>query len=108
MESQRLLSQGEVHFANAQGAEGQPLSLSSASRLLLPRLTLSLEGPSQVLPGQDVTYTLTASNVGSALAASANVKVVLPDTTQVEVPLEAMAPGALGAKRLPGWCLRFP
>ncbi|WP_395847176.1 RHS repeat-associated core domain-containing protein [Cystobacter fuscus] len=97
LERQHLLSQGEVHFADAQGAEEQPLSLFSASRLLLPRLTLSLEGPSRVLPGQDVTYTLTASNVGSALAASANVKVVLPDATQVEVPLEAMAPG--GARR---------
>ena len=94
VESQRLLSQGQVHFTDSQGAQGAPLSLSSASQLVLPRLTLGLEGPSQVLPDQEVAYTLTASNVGTAAAVSGRVKVVLPDSTQVEVPLNALAPGA--------------
>ena len=94
VESQRLLSQGQVHFTDSQGAQGAPLSLSSSSQLVLPRLTLGLEGPSQVLPDQEVAYTLTASNVGTAAAVSGRVKVVLPDSTQVEVPLNALAPGA--------------
>ncbi|HZH77790.1 MAG TPA: CARDB domain-containing protein, partial [Archangium sp.] len=100
LESERLLSRGEVHFADARGVQEQPLPLSSSSRLVLPRLTLGVEGPSQVRPGQAVTYTVTASNTGAATAASGNAKVVLPDSTQIEVPLEALASGASWRKEV--------
>jgi RHS repeat-associated protein/uncharacterized repeat protein (TIGR01451 family) len=100
LEGERLLSRGEVHFADARGVQGQPLPLSSTSRLVLPRLTLGVEGPSQVHPGQAVTYTVTASNAGAAAAASGSARVVLPDSTQVEVPLEAVAPGVTWRKEV--------
>ncbi|MET0405407.1 MAG: RHS repeat-associated core domain-containing protein [Cystobacter sp.] len=94
LERQRLLSRGEVRFADAQGGPTQSLSLSSTSRLVLPRLSLRVEGPPQVVPGQPVVYTLTVSNPGTATASAGSLKVQLPDETQVEVHLEALAPGA--------------
>jgi RHS repeat-associated protein len=96
----RLLSAGEVHFTNAKGVQGQPLPLASSSRLVLPRLVPAFGGPSRVVPGQAVTYTLTASNTGAAAAASGSARVVLPDGSQVVVPLEAIAPGTRWVKEL--------
>ncbi|MBM7117715.1 RHS repeat-associated core domain-containing protein [Archangium primigenium] len=94
LERQPLVSRGEVHFAETPGVQAKPLSLSSDGRVVLPRLSLRLEGPVVALPGEAITYTVTVTNGGLAGTASGSLQVVLSDATRVEVALDAMAPGA--------------
>jgi RHS repeat-associated protein/uncharacterized repeat protein (TIGR01451 family) len=99
-EGQRLLSVGEVGWSYTSGVQELPQVLYSASRLALPRLMLSLKGPSCVVPGQTVTYTLTVFNAGAASSASGTATVVLPGGSEVEVALHALTPGSTWSKDL--------
>ncbi len=93
-EGRRLLSVGEVRFTDAAGQPVRPVHAYSESRLVLPRLTVALAGPSCVTPGQAVAYTVTAYNAGGAAAVSGMARVVLPDSSEVAVPFDVGAGAA--------------
>src|SRR5205814_3157935 len=62
----------------------QPLDFSSFSTLQIPRLSVGISGPACVVPGSQVTYPLTISNIGSATATQGTSTITLPDGTRSE------------------------
>lgn len=85
---------GQVSFTDAQQQNYLPLDVSSQSILEIPILTLSLSGPSTLSPGANAIYLVTATNIGSAAAASTAVSVTLPDGSLHSFTVPTIAAGS--------------
>jgi RHS repeat-associated protein/uncharacterized repeat protein (TIGR01451 family) len=86
-------STGIISFTDSANEPFLPLSVSSFSRLQLPRLTLGISGPSCVGPGSSIPYKVTITNIGSADAENATLLMQLPDGTSATVVIASIPVG---------------
>jgi RHS repeat-associated protein len=85
---------GEVNFTDAYQQTYLPVDVSSQSVLKIPIVTLALSGPAVVSPGANSSYLFTATNIGSAVASSVQVNVVLPDGSTKAFTVNNLSPGS--------------
>jgi RHS repeat-associated protein len=85
---------GEVTFSDANQQNYLPIDVTSQSVLKIPIVTLALTGPAVLSPGASANYLVTATNVGSDIAGSAQVNVTLPDGSTKAITITSLAPGS--------------
>ncbi|HSP77709.1 MAG TPA: hypothetical protein VLQ93_04230, partial [Myxococcaceae bacterium] len=93
----RALSYGySLDWATSCGSRLGPIDGSVRTFLVLPLVTVSLEGPAEAREGDTLRYTLTLRNEGYADASGLVLTVVPPEGTPQEVtlPVGALARGA--------------
>lgn len=81
LDGRLFTASGELTFTDIFQQLYQPLDFSSFSTLQIPRLAVGISGPACIVPGSQVTYPLTISNIGSATATQGTATVTLPDGT---------------------------
>ena len=87
-------SSAELTFTDIFQQSYQPLDFSSFSTLQIPRLSASITGPSCIVPGSQVSYQVSASNIGTGTATSTTAVVTLPDTTSQTLTFPQILPAA--------------
>jgi RHS repeat-associated protein/uncharacterized repeat protein (TIGR01451 family) len=81
LDGRLFTASGELTFTDIFQQLYQPLDFSSFSTLQIPRLSVGVTGPACIVPGSQVPYQLTTSNIGSATATQGTATVTLPDGT---------------------------
>src|SRR5262249_5595582 len=87
-------SSAELTFTDVFQQTYQPLDFSSFSTLQIPRLSASISGPACIVPGSQVSYQVSASNIGSGTATSATATITLPDSTNQTLTFPQILPAA--------------
>lgn len=87
---------GQLNWLDASNNNYGPTHTAFASTEILPVLTIMLAGPPTANAGDKLTYTITLTNNGHAMATIGNLTITMPDgSVQNAVPLQStLAPGA--------------
>jgi RHS repeat-associated protein len=86
-------SVGVVSYKDSTGRAYPVIDLASSSRMELPRLTLGLSAPPCVGPSKVVPYTVSVTNLGSAVAPSATATVTFADGTSTTLAISNLEAG---------------
>lgn len=94
-DGQLLTTEATVNWSdnngNAYGEVGQQMF---SSRLRVPVLNFTGQGPTTLLPSQDAALTFNVNNTGGCTAVQSNLQVTNPDSTTSSSPAFPLAPGA--------------
>jgi RHS repeat-associated protein/uncharacterized repeat protein (TIGR01451 family) len=94
LDGRLFTASGELNFTDIFQQLYQPLDFSSFSTLQIPRLSVGVTGPACIVPGSQVPYQVTISNIGSATATQGLATVTLPDGTTQNVTVPKILPSA--------------
>lgn len=90
-----------LDWSDPAGAAYGPTAGSAASKEVLSIVPLTLSGPATAAAGTTLTYTLTATNVGSAPAPEVDLTVTLPDGSVRKPVAGSLPPGGTFQTAIP-------
>ena len=86
-------STGTISFTDVFGQQFLPITVSSASRLQVPELTVGITGPPCVGPGSKIAYKVTVGNIGTATAQNVLVTLSFPDGSNAGATIASIPAG---------------
>ncbi|MEA2561003.1 MAG: mucin9 [Acidobacteriota bacterium] len=84
----------DLDWSDPGGATYGPTSADARSQEILSIVPITLTGPATASAGSTITYTIAASNVGSAAAPEVDLTVFLPNGSIQKPAVGSLAPGA--------------
>ncbi|HEX2831379.1 MAG TPA: Ig-like domain-containing protein [Thermoanaerobaculia bacterium] len=83
-----------LDWSDPSGALYGPISGSTQAREIISIVPVTLTAPATAVAGTSITYTIGASNLGSATAPQIDLTITLPDGTMQKPAVPSLVPGA--------------